>query len=270
MNDTPRQGETPDGSTVQSHIPFAMIPRWVVQKASTSAVNVYCALATFADGDGICYPRRVTIAERAGVSVETVKRGLAELEGIGALTRAPKWVDGRQTSNDYTIGLPDPDGAQERIEGGTPFGPVGVTGDPPELDHRTKPGKNLELPPITPPADTWSVDRKRVGPLEDATSRWILSAWNEKTGQSLSARTTLAKIVMRLREHPELSADDHADIIERTLHGNQWWKGAPTPSIIYGNDAQFERCVAQGAQQAPAERAYDLALAAIEEARRTA
>ena len=52
----------------------------------------------------------------------------------------------------------------------------------------------------------------------------------------------MSKIVLRHREHPELSADDHAAIISVSL-ASPWWSGVPGPEVVYGNAALFERAL---------------------------
>jgi hypothetical protein len=86
------------------------------------------------------------------------------------------------------------------------------------------------------------------------------------TGQRLASTDWLAKIVMRLREHPELGYDDHVEIILANLN-HPWWSGPPTPSVIYGNGAQFERAMMTQAHGTTA--GGDAALAvALDEQRR--
>lgn len=90
----------------------------------------------------------------------------------------------------------------------------------------------------------WRVDRQRVSEDEDTLARLILLDWNSATGQTLVSRDWLAKIIMRVREHPELTVDDHAAIVRANL-AEPWWKGPPTPAVVYGNGAQFERAMMQ-------------------------
>ena len=70
----------------------------------------------------------------------------------------------------------------------------------------------------------------------------MLGAWNRLAGQDLRSRDWLAKIVMRIREYPEATAHDHEHIIRANL-ADPWWSGPPTPSVVYGNGAQFERAI---------------------------
>lgn len=97
---------------VDYEYPFAQIPLWVVQTGSFRAVIVYCGLASFISKDRTCYPSRSKVAEFLGVSEDTVKRGIHELNEIGALDITPQFDDdGRQTSNYYLLRM-SPRGCQ--------------------------------------------------------------------------------------------------------------------------------------------------------------
>lgn len=253
-----------EGDVVDEMGSFAIVPTWVYQSVSSTAVVVYCALGSFANADGSsCFPSKAKIAERAGVSGETVKRALRELEAAGAIDRRPRFIDGRQTSNDYLLRR------VERVSAGGSNGypPGGAPDDPAYLDPEV-PTQDI-VPPVSPPR--MSVDRKPVDSLEMANAERILAYWNGVTAQTLTAKTWMSKIIMRTREHPDLTVDDHCAIIRVALdEQHKWWKGHATPSVVYGSDAQFERCMMQARSpvQSPAERAYDIAAAAAEEARR--
>lgn len=97
-------------------------------------------------------------------------------------------------------------------------------------------------PPVAPPPAVVlaTVDRKPVTMTEHRLAEAVLAEWNSQTGQKLTAKEWLAKFVMRIREHPELGIDEHAHIIAANLE-RPWWKGHATPSVIYGDGAQFER-----------------------------
>jgi hypothetical protein len=83
------------------------------------------------------------------------------------------------------------------------------------------------------------VGKKKVTAAESELAVAVLAAWNERTGQSLGSREWLAKIVMRHREHPKLSVDEHSAVIASAL-ADPWWTGAPSPAVVYGNGAVFE------------------------------
>jgi hypothetical protein len=63
------------------------------------AKSVLRSLTLYVDGDGFCYVAIPTLAEDCELSDDTVRRRLAWLEEIGALTRRPQWIDERGLRN---------------------------------------------------------------------------------------------------------------------------------------------------------------------------
>lgn len=122
------------------------------------------------------------------------------------------------------------------------------------------PGKPTS-PPIVPPSNgskPWpkEVDRKPVKAAHGKLAVEILGSYNEIAGSKLSAKSWLGTIIMRIREYPELTAEDHRLIIERNFAA-PWWKGDASPSVIYGNDAVFEkamRCTGQAVARTRSDR----------------
>ena len=101
---------------------FAMVPLRIVQRLNETSsahagLSVLIALHKWSDREVYAYPSHASIAKVAGISVNSVKRGIKALEEIGALTVVPRWLDadGRattqkpsgekveQTSNGYQI-----------------------------------------------------------------------------------------------------------------------------------------------------------------------
>jgi hypothetical protein len=107
---------------------------------------------------------------------------------------------------------------------------------------------------VKPPPKSWSVDRKRVTVEEERRASAILAAYNEVAGQSRASREWLAKVVSRVREHPELTVEEHRGIIERNFAA-PWWKGHASPSVIYGNAALFENAMLATGKREPRTRA---------------
>lgn len=99
-----------------------------------------------------------------------------------------------------------------------------------------------------------TVDRKRVTTDEARTATAILDAYNEIAGTNLGGQVWLRKIIMRMREHPELSVDEHREIIRRNFAA-PWWRNAASPSVIYGSDGQFERSILCDGKSKPGTRA---------------
>ena len=91
------------GTTTVSE--FVIVPRFVWQGCQPTEVKVYAALASYADWDtGLCWPSRSTLAEACGVSLATVKRGLAGLERCGAISVERRTqLAGRNDTNLYRL-----------------------------------------------------------------------------------------------------------------------------------------------------------------------
>lgn len=67
---------------------------------SPNACRIYCVLVMFRNrDDDTCYPSNETISRHSGMSLASVRRGLAELVGLGIITREPRYLDGRQTTS---------------------------------------------------------------------------------------------------------------------------------------------------------------------------
>ena len=132
--------------------PFALVPLWVVDEPEVTPLDVavYIAIKRHADSHGEAYPSRATIAEVAGVSVDTVDRAVKRLIDIGALDKEVRRKrNGEPTSNLYTI-HEEPEGYRSQRQGGRSQRPGVAAQNPPELDPLELEGA-LDL---TTPADT--------------------------------------------------------------------------------------------------------------------
>jgi hypothetical protein len=81
-----------------------MIPGWLLaQKPDANDLLVYATLASFGRFDTLagcyeeCRPALSTIAEQAGISVSSVKRGIGNLMRLGAIERQQRWADDGKT-----------------------------------------------------------------------------------------------------------------------------------------------------------------------------
>lgn len=70
---------------------------------SVTAKAVYLVLAVHADMTGWSYPSVSRIAIALDKSRRVVFRALAELEEAGVVERQHRFIDGRQTSNQYVL-----------------------------------------------------------------------------------------------------------------------------------------------------------------------
>lgn len=250
--------------------------------AEVGARLTLIAIADNSHDDGVAWPDEDTIATKTRLSVATVRRSLRTLEKLGEI-EVRKAQRGRRRINVYRVLVGEPTAVDyARL----PFDIVGPfttahNERPSDTDDRSSTHTTTAHPRTDQDSDTslyrepsvepsedlrarnigravaivtrrgWSVARVPVTEDEDFMARAVLLRWNQDTGQALSSQDWLAKIVMRLREHPELSFDDHADLIAANLRPeNAWWKGPATPSVIYGSGAQFERAMLTAQQPA--------------------
>jgi len=249
---------------------------WAAEQKTGSIARkaVLLSLANAANHHtGRCFPSVARIARETEASERTVRRALDDLEAAGFITRERRRRDdGTLATYEYafpavtTTARPaDIDDADQRTSA------TATTGQSdraePEVRQReverevdTARARDVVVGAANyvPPG---VVDRRTVSADEAQIAAVILHAWNERTGQRLRAKEWLAKIIMRIREYPEATYADHVLIIEAAL-ANPWWRGAPTPSVVYGNGAQFERAI----QETRAQRHEDDRIARIVEA----
>lgn len=92
--------------------PFVIVPEWLIDAAvSARALQLYSVIATYADHTtGMAYPGRKALANRCGVSEDTIDRRKAELVEVGALKiEHVRSDDGMRSHCIYTvIQLPPP------------------------------------------------------------------------------------------------------------------------------------------------------------------
>jgi hypothetical protein len=88
-----------------SDVKFSIIPDWVLDaKISDRAVRIYGILARYADNETlVAFPKRETIASRAGCHVKSVDRAMQELVQIGAITKEHRKTGNGYQSNLYTL-----------------------------------------------------------------------------------------------------------------------------------------------------------------------
>jgi hypothetical protein len=200
-----------------------------------------------------------TIAEEARLTRRAVQYALRRLEADGAIIETGKGPAG---THEYAVlmGAQNLHGAQ--TQGGRKTLPQGGAS--------VAPKPSIDQPPNRegPSERTWRVDGKLVTDDELEVSQSVLAEWNQQAEQRLQSREWLAKIVMRIREHPELGVAEHAHIIRVSL-AHPWWRSTPSPSVIYGNGAQFERQLTEAAKatEGGSAGAFKIALDAIRRAR---
>lgn len=231
---------------------FAQIPAPVLfdPELTIGAKMLYALLKWHARGDATdVWPGMERLCETLGVGDNACRRYREELRAAGLISVKRR---GLGRPNLYTLIEPDDYRTLTSADGGSRSADSedldGLeTADEVDVVEVEKPS----TPPVSPPSSEVAVaaarapakvDGKVVVATEADFARAILETWNEQTGQALRATTHLSKIILRCREYPEATLDDHERIIRANL-ADPWWKGPPSPSVIYGNDAQFERSI---------------------------
>jgi len=247
---------------------------WAAEQTTGSPTRkaVLLALANRANHDTLaCHPSVERICEETEYGRTAVKDALRELSESGLVKRVRRRrSDGSLGTYSYEFPM------YEKPPRGQPRAGDGPSGEEsPQTTTGTRrpaePGKTLDQEqtpePGTHVARVGAVDGRVATLREREIATAVLVAWNETTGQTLRATTWLRKIIMRIREHPQLDIEQHRAVIDAALRQeNRWWKGDPSPSVVYGNDALFERCVMQAAAPArgtPSEEAFEIAMEVI-------
>jgi hypothetical protein len=86
------------------------------------------------------------------------------------------------------------------------------------------------------------VGGKPVTDAEYLLTDSIVAAFNAAAGTAVTTDAHLVPVVGRIREKPDLTADEHRAIIA-AVFALPWWAGGASPAVIYGNAAQFERSI---------------------------
>jgi hypothetical protein len=244
---------------------------WVLRHSEETLGRrlVLLVLADHAREDGTyAWPSVATICAETRMTRRPVQEALRRLEASGAITAHGSHrsgttiyhveVGGADSAQVDEGGAEQRGGAEDADEGAlkTAEGALLAAPEPsleqPSIDQPSKELARTRDPRTAiddhvfagAPEGVWKVDRKPVRWDHARLAMEVLAAWNKEAGQELRSRDWLAKIVMRIREYPEATLPDHQFIIRANL-ADPWWKGAPTPSVIYGNGAQFERAIQQ-------------------------
>lgn len=236
---------------------FTMIPNLVMLRRDISplAKLVYGYLKHLAwrNGGRSSVPL-LEISHDLDVSQRALQGYLRELRDAPVFEGGGPDVDRLVVSERHGMGLPNTYVINDAI--GYAILPNGMasaatpSGEPRQTSRERDPsrGQDLEpkkISPLTSPRPEnrpATVARKPVTDDEYATASLILQRFNGAAGTRYTSVDWVAKIVSRIREHPELPVEAHAIVIDRVL-AEPWWQGDPSPSVIYGNAGIFERSV---------------------------
>ena len=218
---------------------------WVLRNSEEKLGRrlVLLVLADHAKDDGTsAWPSVETIGREARLSRRQTQANLRALEDAGAIVSTGT---SRHGTTIYTVVMGGantaPPGAESDV-GGRDFLPDDVSKTAPEPSEE----KPVQEPPVVParaePPWPGKVDRKAVTVREGELATAILAEFNRVSNRRFSSKGALTKIILRIREHPDVTLAGHAATIEHSFRA-PWWRGDPSPSVVYGNDALFERAL---------------------------
>jgi hypothetical protein len=230
---------------------------WAKPPVGGSPLLVLLALADNASDDNRCaWPSIETLARKTCLSERSVQRALRDLEADGLLriVRPGGRVGGQNRTTIWQV-FPDPEPAANapanrgrQIDGGD--NPVG--GDA---------GGTLGVTSVSPEPPVGTISSERGGARAGASGRgkllkvggklvnpdsWdltaqVLAAYNDAAGSKLRLLTSAGqpseaakRIYGRVRDYPDLTLDEHRDIIGRTLASKWWGDAAPTIGVVFG------------------------------------
>lgn len=238
---------------------------WVFEHSESrlAARLVLLALAEYAHDDGgMAFPSVTTLATKARVSERKAREALRELERDGGIEPMGRTRKGTiiyrvlmRTPEESAGGQNLPGAESDSVGGQNPTARGANFAPEPSIEPTTEePTTNIEGTLFSSPSNVVkfprpddlispkTVDRRKVTLSEFVLADKVLTEWNRQTGQNKRADGYRAKIIMRIREHPETTFEQHAEIIQRNLAA-PWWKGEADPAVIYGKDEQFERAM---------------------------
>ena len=228
---------------------------WVLRhsEATLGSRLVLLALADYAHSDGTnAFPSIETIVLHSRMTRRAVQSALRKLEEEGHIEAAGKRPSGTTVYTlrgvDATPRVVDAPRGVVDAPRGVVDAPRGVVDAAQSASTTPEPVKNRQDPIENKEASIAEVrvDGKPIGVNLAAKAQAVMDLFNVRAGSTLTlvGKTNRARqcIVMRLREHPELSLADHEQII-----GGQfvkpWWTGTAGPEVIYGNATLFEKAM---------------------------
>lgn len=192
------------------------------------------ALAEFAHDDGTkAFPSTATLVERTRLSKTGVKDALRKLREDGEIEQTGTTRGG---VNIYRIIMHVEQGGSDSAPGQMPTPGGSDTAPNPSVNRhglRPEEGERASAP-------------KRVGGRAVNPEQWqmtvaVLADFNRQTGRKLDAVTgtgepseAAKRVYGRIRAFPQITIEQHADIIRRTLASRWWGDGPASIGVVYG------------------------------------
>jgi hypothetical protein len=234
------------------------------------------AFATKSDDEGASWRGPKTLKRMVGLEDRALKRCIKNLVEAGLVTRYRRVKRSGAEGSAFTVlnmprTGPFPFDNYEFVVGelieGRPLErllePVSQTTPPPCRDghppvsQTTPPSvtseKTMRLGDLTSPKPGMRVGGRAVNQEVWERTLAALGEWNRQTGRALGAVTgkgqpseSAKRIYNRLKEWPDLSHSDVADIIRRTLVSRWWGDDDPSIGVVFGPAVFEENMTRQG------------------------
>lgn len=236
---------------------FVILPNVVLMDPTLSAEArlMYALFVHYARQKGYAYPGMKRLAKVLGVSQRSATTYRRELEKAKLLSSERR----SQKSNLYT--LLDLDRRVARIREETRERELAAAERDRQKTTRQKREPDRQKTTVHDRQQTTlEVDggegdagkrvrapaRVKIGGVVVAKKRWentglILAEYNRQAGSKYRVLTSgkqpsqaAQRIYKVLKAYPDITLDEHADIIRRTLASHWWGSNKPTPSVVYG------------------------------------
>lgn len=221
---------------------FTQLPNVVLKDGSISpqAKVLYALLRSFAWSSDSSFPGQERLAAHMGACERTVRTYLAELTDVG-LVRVER--RGATKSNRYVLAAVGLWAARRDRQSAAGHGDrqsaAGVTGS--LLPEKKTQRKKTQTQRVNARERALKIAGKPVSAERWAMTARVLAEFCEQSGRSLSATTgsgepseSAKRIYQRLVAHPDLSFEQHADVIRRTLASRWWGEDPPSVGVVYG------------------------------------
>ena len=216
---------------------FSIVPEWIIfhPELSPQAVRLFAVIARYVDLPKGSIPSRKVIAERMGISVDTLDRAKQELIDASALKVEYRKVKGVQQTNRYHLKFVAP----EKAASAPPPGRTSAARSPGRTDAALKENEKNEPPPSASPQS--SASAKELVAFYVDTQR--------KMGGKAEKRTTgaMAQAIGQLCEQGFTDEEIRAAI------GVHFAKGT-SPSLLGQHAAEASRKASPNTEHAAAER----------------
>lgn len=233
-----------------------------------------------ADGRFTCWPGVEELAENTGRNEKSVRRALSSLEAAGLLSRERRpAATGRGRAWDLIV-LPieaktkrtespveEPDQADKMS------GRSACSSGQCEPSKRTKQDVQPDIPDPAIDGRTGSEPLGTVAAApgsppateqEQVLVRRLVQAFNARAATTYSPTAYGEQVLACVRAHPELSEEDHLQLVPAAFRVSWWKPREPSPAVIWGNLRLFDRTLHESRRQDSGQPSYDDSAEVIE------